>query len=132
MKKLAPSLSKTIEYGADNNAKDTELRVNLSSPFQYSYYYDGYNLMLGNGREGGLLTNNVSCTYGGTDNADNQSREVSACLYMSAFAGIGVVTPGNHIMSPITTGCKRGSDYDIPYRTVPDRSLAFGQKQTRK
>lgn len=131
IKKLAPSIN-TVEYGADDNKTDTELRVNLSSPFQYSYYYDGYNLMLCNGREGGLLTNRVTCTYGGTDNAADQSREVSAYLYMSALAGIGVVAPGNYIMSPITTGCKRGSDYDIPSRTIPDRSLAFGHKLTRK
>ena len=128
---MAPTITK-IEHGEDSNKTDTELLVDLSSPFQYSYYYEGYNLIPCNGREGGLLTSSVSCTRGGTDNAADQSREVAAYLYMKSLAGVGVVTPGIHIMSPLTTGCKRGSDYDIESRTIPGRTVAFGKAQTRK
>ena len=65
----ADSDVKNIYIGSSSDTGDTEFELNLlDTPIKLSYYYDGYTLIPGNGRDSGIVPYDCEVNYGCTAN----------------------------------------------------------------
>ena len=131
----ADSDLKNVYIGSASDTGDTEFELNLlDKPIKLSYYYDGYTLIPGNGRDSGIVPYDCEVNYGCTANEFWAGRQIAAYVLFKAFSGYGVLYPKDYYMSILTTGNQSASKTSVASRTLPFNPVPEGRgsKITRK